>query len=130
MMPSNVWQFGSAISLNGDEPVVQDCACETGLSSCGNPANPGIGIHYGQTMSNRNKWAHWKNTKPDKRYLVRGCLVILLLVLGPVILFIPITELLNHLPDGGVADVLKVYPILSWISAVVLLLYWLMKALD
>jgi hypothetical protein len=67
-----------------------------------------------------------ENEKP----LVRGFLVILLQVLGPVVLYFPIRELLNYLPEGGLADLLKVYPILSLLCAAVLLLRWLMKALD
>jgi hypothetical protein len=67
-----------------------------------------------------------ENEKP----LVRGCLIIALLVFGPVMLFIPIHELVNYLPQGGIADLLGVYPLVSWVSAIVLLLYWLMKALD
>jgi hypothetical protein len=62
--------------------------------------------------------------------LVRGFLVILLLLLGPVVLYLPIRELLNYLPDGGLADLLKAYPILSLLCAAFLLLRWLMKALD
>ena len=67
-----------------------------------------------------------ENEKP----LVRGFLIILLLVLGPAVLFIPIHDLLIYMPDGGLADLLKVYPILSLVCAGVLLLRWLMKSLD
>ena len=66
------------------------------------------------------------NQKP----LVRGCVIILLLVFGPVVLYIPIHDRLIYMPDGGLADLLKVYPLVSLLCAVVLLLRWLMKALG
>jgi hypothetical protein len=66
-----------------------------------------------------------ENEKP----LVRGSVIILLLVLGPVVLYIPNHDLLIHMPGGGLADLRKAYPIISLVCAVALLLRWLMKAL-
>jgi uncharacterized membrane protein YphA (DoxX/SURF4 family) len=48
-------------------------------------------------MSNRNKWAHWKNPKPDKHWrLKQWSLGIALIALGSLLLLSGFTGLQEH----------------------------------